>query len=95
MPQLGFHIAYNAEEVIECYCRAKDKYGPLLIQEFTPQNRLQYKAELYIDCEGGLRGACVFSKVRWHPISGGYSTVDWPDMIETCEKLLKAINWRG
>lgn len=96
---IGFHIGQNAEEVIEYYGRAKDKYGPMLIQEFIPQNGLQYKAELYIDREGGLKGACVFSKVRWYPISGGSSTlneiVDRPDILEACEKLLKAINWRG
>lgn len=96
---IGFHIAQNAEEVIEYYDRAKDKYGPMLIQEFIPQDGLQYKAELYIDREGVLKGACVFSKVRWYPINGGSSTlnetVERPDIIENCERLLKSINWRG
>jgi predicted ATP-grasp superfamily ATP-dependent carboligase len=41
----------------------------------------------------------VFSKNRWFPIEGGSSTlnitVERPDIIENCTRLLKAIHWRG
>lgn len=96
---VGFHVAQNEEDVISYFDKAQIKYGPMLIQEFIPQDGLQYKAELYIDRNGELKGACVFAKVRWYPIDGGSSTlnetVNRPDIVANCEKLLKIINWRG
>jgi Predicted ATP-grasp enzyme len=96
---VGFHVSPDENDVVEYYDNAQDKYGPMLIQEYIPQNGLQYKAELYIDRNGKLKGACVFAKVRWYPIDGGSSTlnetVSRPDIIANCEVLLKDINWKG
>ena len=96
---VGFHVSPDEKDVVTYYDSAKEKYGPMLIQEYIPQDGLQYKAELYIDRNGELKGACVFAKVRWYPIDGGSSTlneiVDRPDIVADCETLLKAINWTG
>lgn len=96
---VGFYVSENEADTINYYTQAEDKYGPMLIQEYIPQDGLQYKAELYIDNNGELKGACVFSKVRWYPINGGSSTlnetIDRPDIVADCENLLKKINWRG
>lgn len=96
---VGFHVADDEHDLLEYYKKAKQKYGPCLIQEYIPQDGLQYKAELYIDRNGAMKAACVFSKVRWYPINGGSSTlnetVDRPDIVEDCRKLLAAIGWRG
>lgn len=96
---VGFHISHNYIDLEEYYKKAEIKYGPCLIQEFIPQEGLQYKAELYIDRKGELKGACVFAKIRWYPIHGGSSTlneiVDRPDIIEDCKKLLLAVGWKG
>ncbi|MEE0944416.1 MAG: ATP-grasp domain-containing protein [Clostridia bacterium] len=86
----------NIDKIIEA---TRDKYGPPLIQEYIPQTDLQYKAEVYIDNDGNVKSACVFSKIRWYPVSGGSSTlnvtVDRPDIVESCVKLLKVIGWKG
>lgn len=96
---VGFHISHSREDALEYLLRAERKYGPCLIQEYIPQDDLQYKCELFIDRNGELKGACVFAKVRWYPIEGGSSclneTVNRPDIIESCAALLKAISWRG
>lgn len=96
---VGFHISDDEADVLDYYEKAGQKYGSMLIQEYIPQDGLQYKAELYVDRHGDMKGACVFSKVRWYPIEGGSSTlnetVDRPDIVENCHKLLKAIDWRG
>lgn len=96
---VGFHISKDKQDVLDYFSQSQIKYGPMLIQEFIPQDGLQYKAELYIDRNGELKGACVFSKVRWYPLNGGSSTlnetVDRPDIIANCLTLLQAINWRG
>lgn len=96
---VGFHIARNEEDLIDYYDKAERKYGKMLIQEYIPQDGLQYKCELYMDRTGQLKGACVFAKVRWYPINGGSSTlnetVDRPDIISTCRTLLEKIGWKG
>lgn len=96
---VGFHISYDYNDLKTYYQHAVKKYGPCLIQEFIPQNDLQYKAELYIDRDGNLKSAIVFAKLRWYPVDGGSSTlnvtVDRPDIVESCSILLKKIGWKG
>ncbi len=96
---VGFHVADDEQDLLDYYDKAENKYGPCLIQEFIPQNGLQYKAELFMDRRGTLKGACVFAKVRWYPIDGGSSTlnetVDRPDIVANCKKLLEEIHWYG
>lgn len=96
---VGFHISKDYEDLKSYYSFAEKKYGPCLIQEYIPQSDLQYKAELYIDRGGNLKSAVVFAKVRWYPINGGSSTlnvtVDRPDIVENCCRLLKVMDWRG
>ena len=96
---VGFYIAKHEKDLKEYYELAEKKYGKCLIQEYIPQTDLQYKAELYIDGYGDLKSAVVFAKVRWYPVDGGSSTlnktVDRPDIIESCRKLLQSIGWFG
>ena len=96
---VGFHVAMDENDLIDYYNKAEQKYGKMLIQEYIPQDGLQYKCEMYIDRKGEMKGACVFAKVRWYPIDGGSSTlnetVERPDIIADCQKLLDEIGWRG
>lgn len=96
---VGFHISNDEEDLKYYYQFATDKYGPCLIQEYIPQDDFQYKAEIYIDRNGKIKSAVVFAKVRWYPIDGGSSTlnvtVDRPDIIDSCRRLLTEIGWRG
>ena len=54
---------------------------------------------MFVDGNNEVKTAVVFSKNRWFPIEGGSSTlnitVNRPDIIANCSKLLKSINWRG
>ena len=96
---VGFHTSDNKEDVVDYYKKAEQKYGPMLIQEYIPQTDIQYKCEMYVDREGTLKAACIFAKNRWYPVDGGSSTlnttVDRPDIMATCAKLLEKIGWRG
>ena len=96
---VGFRVITSEDDASEIIKKTSEKYGPYLIQEYIEQTDLQYKAEIFIDKEGNIKSACVFAKIRWYPISGGSSTlnvtVNRPDIINTCSKLLKKINWRG
>ncbi|WP_294556577.1 ATP-grasp domain-containing protein [uncultured Bacteroides sp.] len=96
---VGFYVAQDKADLIGYYDRAEQKYGKMLIQEYITQDGLQYKCEMFIDRNGEMKGACVFSKVRWYPINGGSSTlnetVDRPDIVADCQKLLQEIGWKG
>ena len=96
---VGFHVAEDERDLLEYYDKAELKYGKMLIQEYIPQDGLQYKCEMFFDRNGEMKGACVFSKVRWYRIEGGSSTlneiVERPDIVDNCRKLLQKIGWRG
>lgn len=96
---VGFHTSDNKADVEGYFQKAEQKYGPMLIQEYIPQTDIQYKCEMYVDRDGKLKAACVFAKNRWYPVDGGSSTlnttVDRPDIVETCKLLLEKIGWKG
>lgn len=70
-----------------------------VIQEYIPQTDLQYECAMFVDNNNQVRTSLVFSKNRWFPVEGGSSTlnitVDRPDIVESCTRLLMLINWRG
>lgn len=96
---VGFRKIQNPDDLEHVIAATKVKYGNPLIQEYIPQTDLQYKAEIFVDKHGEIKSCCIFSKLRWYPIAGGSSTLNMtvhrPDIQESCEKLLKAIKWRG
>lgn len=96
---VGFQVVHNRMELLDYLDKAERKFGPCLIQEYIPQTDLQYKCEMFVDVNGNIAASCVFSKIRWYPINGGSSclnrTVNRPDIVDNCAKLLKAICWKG
>lgn len=96
---VGFHVANDKDDVLDYLGRAEKKFGNCLIQEYIPQTDLQYKCEMFVGCDGVVKSSCVFAKVRWYPINGGSSclnrTVDRPDIIESCKRLLRETGWKG
>lgn len=96
---VGFHVSNNETDLKDYYKVASEKFGACLIQEYIPQTDLQYKCEIFIDRNGAMKSAVVFAKARWYPVNGGSSTlnvtVDRPDIIESCHRLLDVIGWRG
>lgn len=96
---VGFRRIDSPDKLDSVVAATKAKYGAPLIQEYIPQTDLQYKAELFVDMNGDIKSACVFAKLRWYPIDGGSSTLNMtvhrPDIIDTCTRLLKIINWKG
>lgn len=96
---VGFHRVDNEAVLREVFQECGLLDGGILVQEYIPQTGMQYKCELLLDDDGLLKSAVVFDKSRWFPVDGGSSccntTVDRPDIIESCASLLKAISWRG
>lgn len=70
-----------------------------VIQEFIPQDDIQYVCYMFIDGQGKLKSSMTAAKRRWFPIDGGSmclgQAVDRPDLIEYSLHLLRGINWSG
>lgn len=96
---VGFKVLDSYKE-LENVVKKKDlNISEYVVQEYIPQTDVQFETAMFIDGENVVKSALVFSKNRWFPIKGGSSTlnitVDRPDIVETCSKLLKIIEWRG
>lgn len=96
---IGFKKIDSEKELIDIIKKNHVKIQDYVIQEYIPQTDLQYEAAMFIDNSNNVKSSLVFSKNRWFPIEGGSSTlnitVDCPDIVETCTRLLKKIGWRG
>lgn len=96
---IGFKKIDSIEELRTVFAEKKEPVGNYVFQEYIPQTDLQYECAMFIDDNNEVKTSLVFSKNRWFPVSGGSSTlnitVDRPDIVESCSKLLKTIHWRG
>lgn len=94
---IGFHIVNNEKKLKELLI--DNSHGPLLIQEFIPQNGRQFNAHFVLDENHEVKTAICTQKCRWFPIDGGASTlcrtIKNEYILEICEKLLKIIGWVG
>lgn len=92
---IGFHVVNSYDDLV----KLNPDMAAYLAQEYVPQDGVQYKCEVYIDRNGDVKSACVFSKLRWYPVDGGSSTlnetVDNGVIVENCVKLLKALSFYG
>ena len=96
---MGFHRVDDISQLNALLEDIGDDISKYVFQEYIPQSDLQYECAMFVDNNNEVKAACVFSKNRWFPINGGSSTcnvtVDRPDIVESCTKLLQSIHWRG
>ncbi len=96
---IGFSKINDEEELRTAINSLKEPIGNYVFQEYIPQTDLQYECAMFMDNNNQAKTALVFSKNRWFPITGGSSTlnitVNRPDIVESCTRLLQLINWRG
>lgn len=96
---VGFKVIYSYDHFKEIVEQKEIKIIDYVIQEYIPQTDLQFETAMFIDSNNVVKSSLVFSKNRWFPVEGGSSTlnitIDRPDIVETCSKLLKTIEWRG
>lgn len=96
---VGFKVINSYEDLQNIVENKKIRLAEYVIQEYIPQTDIQYETAMFVDDENNVKSALVFSKNRWFPIEGGSSTlnitINRPDIVEMCSKLLKTIGWRG
>lgn len=97
---IGFHIARDRTELGGYIERsANENLGPILVQEFIPQDGKQYNAHFVFDKNSDVKSAVIAEKCRWFPLDGGASslcrTIRNDRIFEICVRLLKTIGWVG
>jgi predicted ATP-grasp superfamily ATP-dependent carboligase len=96
---IGLHRLENANELRKHYGAIRERYGPLIIQEFIPLSETQFQAEAFCNAQSKMTVCMVIGKPRFFPVTGGTSTcnitIDRPDIAENVRKLLEGIKWVG
>lgn len=96
---IGFHVIPNGKELVRFMTDQGDSLSTYLFQQYIPASGTQYNAHLFLNEAHQVQTAIVAEKVRFFPIDGGASTfcrtVNRPDIVKTCEKLLTAMKWVG
>ena len=73
---IGFKIINSVYELEDYFCNSGFSYKDVIVQEYIPQDELQYETAMYIDDLNQVKSALVFSKNRWFPVNGGSSTLN-------------------
>lgn len=96
---MGFRRVNTKDELLDLIKNGTVNPDEYVIQEYIPQNDIQYVTYMFIGADGETKSAMTAAKLRWFPIDGGSmclgEAVDRPDLIKYSEKLLKGIGWRG
>jgi len=96
---IGFNIVESKEKLSKILKTTDTTLGPMFVQEYIPQTAKQFNAHMFLDSNHNVKTALITEKNRWFPIDGGASTlsitVDRPDIVDICSRLLKEMKWVG
>lgn len=95
----GITICHSKEDVSNNFQRIYNKYGQSYIQEYVPQNGVQYKVDAVMDENQELYAGVVYSKLRYYPVNGGSSVLNKteyrPDILQQAVNVMKELKWVG
>ena len=96
---IGFRKVDTPEELFELISSGAVIPEQYVIQEFIPQDDIQYVVYMFVDRNGETKSSLSVAKRRWFPVDGGSmclgQAVDRPDLVEYSKKLLNGVNWTG
>ncbi len=95
----GMTLVRNQAELISVFSAIHASYGDCHLQQFIPEGGRQIKVQIMTDDSGDKVYSSVIWKQRYYPVHGGSSccnvTVDNPEMVDVCARVLKKIGWVG
>jgi D-aspartate ligase len=95
----GLKICESPDEVEEHFPKIEKEYGECFVQEYIPQNGMQYKCAMILDECHEVMSVFVYAKLRYYPIKGGSSTLNksvyMPDIVANCIRVAKCLKWVG
>lgn len=95
----GMTLVNSLEEFLKVYPAIHHQYGECHLQQFIKEGGRQVKVQIMTDKNGDMAYSSVIWKQRYYPVNGGSSccnvTIDNPEIVSVCGKVLKAIGWIG
>ena len=95
----GIVICQDKDEIIKHFSEIQSKYGETFLQDYVPQNGMQFKVDAVMDAEQNLLAGVVYEKLRYYPPEGGSSvlnkTVHRPDILNAAVDVMKELKWVG
>ena len=95
---IGFNIVDNKMKLEELLTNSVFS-GHLFVQEYIPQDGVQYGVEAFRNNDGSYAFILVDEKPRWYPLDGGSPTINITThndtMTNMAKRLLDSLNWVG
>jgi predicted ATP-grasp superfamily ATP-dependent carboligase len=95
----GIVVCKDAQDIRRHYPAIQEAYGECFIQDFVPQQGIQYKVDAVMDPEQKLLAGVVYAKLRYYPPNGGSSvlnkTVHRPDILDAAVRVMQQLKWVG
>jgi predicted ATP-grasp superfamily ATP-dependent carboligase len=95
----GITICKNAQDVQNQYTKIKERYGECFIQDFVPQQGMQFKVDAVMNHNQELLAGVVYEKLRYYPPGGGSSvlnkSIHRPDILDAAVRVMKRLGWVG
>jgi len=95
----GITFCNSGDEVLEHYPNIVKQYGSSFVQDFVPQEGMQYKVDAVMDQQHNLYAGVVYAKLRYYPPKGGSSVLNktehHPDILDAAVKIMQKLEWIG
>lgn len=95
----GITFCNNKDDILNNFDKIKKDYGQSFLQEYIPQNGMQYKVDAVMDENQNLYAAVAYSKLRYYPINGGSSVLNKTehrsDILQQAVKVMNELKWVG
>jgi len=89
----------SLDELLSQYPKISEIFGPCTLQEYIDNPDYYYNVMMYRDSQGNCDNCVVIKIVRMYPVKAGSSSccisVDNPELIAICQKVLNKLNWIG
>lgn len=96
---IGFKIILTESELEKSIHSGKIDLDQYVLQEYIPQCGKQISVHLFMDDRQRLCAGAPAEKMHWYPVDGGASclcrTIVNDEIVNSSEKLLKAMRWRS
>jgi predicted ATP-grasp superfamily ATP-dependent carboligase len=95
----GITVCNDPADIRQHYPVVKEIYGECFIQDFVPQQGIQYKVDAVMDVDHNLLAGVVYEKLRYYPPEGGSSvlnkSVHRPDILDAAVRVMTQLKWVG
>jgi predicted ATP-grasp superfamily ATP-dependent carboligase len=95
----GIQLVRNQDELRAALPAILSESGSCALQEYIGDHDTYYNVMLYRCRDGSWGNHAVTHILRYYPVKGGSSslcvTVENPRLVQLCQQVLEALDWRG